>query len=80
MSAPADTYPQHFRSDAGSTVTVPRWGVWELEWDWFEEGACFGSKAAFDDDPDEPAIVWDCGCCDGGRVPLRRCEAAARDE
>jgi hypothetical protein len=68
-------YPHYYRSAAGSLVTVPRWGVWKVDWDWFEEGACPGAHVSFDDDRSEPAISWDCDCCDGGRVPVLMCEA-----
>lgn len=68
-------YPRHYRSAAGSTVTVPRWGVWEMEWDWFEEQACIEARPTFDDDPREPAIVASCDCCGDQRIIMRRCRA-----
>jgi hypothetical protein len=70
-------YPRHYRSKAGSTVTVPRWGVWEMQWDWLEEGACCDARPSFDDDRDEPAILATCECCDEQRIPVLRCEVTA---
>lgn len=71
------SYPRHYRSQSGSTVTVPRWGVWEIDWDWLEEGACFNAHPSFDDDAGDPAIFATCECCDEQRIPVLHCEAPA---
>lgn len=65
-------YPRFYRSDAGSTVEVPRWGVYEIEWDWFEECLEPGLHVSFDDSaPDAPGIYWN-DDEEGGFVPVRR--------
>lgn len=79
MTAP---YPRHYKTAHGSTVTVPRWGVWEYEFDWLEEGACpdAAKRVAVDDDDDEPMLRWDCECCAAGSARLLRCYAPGYDD
>ena len=56
---------RRFVSEKGSTVTVSgkHGGVFDIDWDWFEEDACIESHPTFNKDFEEPAIVASCDCC-----------------
>lgn len=77
----SNPYPRHYKTAHGSTVTVPRWGVWECEFDWLEEGACFNASrsVSVEDDDEEPMLHWCCECCDAGSAPLLRCDVPKED-
>jgi hypothetical protein len=76
------TFPRHWRTAAGSTVTEPRWGVWEMDWDWFEEHCCCsGCHLGFDSDGAEGVITWRCDGCDNeGSVIAQPVKEAANVE
>lgn len=63
-----------FRSVAGSTVTISGkyQGIFTIDWDWFEEGACCDSQPDFNNDLFYPAIIARCDCHGPMRVDLVR--------
>ena len=73
----AAAYPRRWRTAKGSTVTEPRWGVWKMELDWFEEDCCCpGCSLGFDGgDGTEGMITWHCDRCDAGGTVIAAREA-----
>lgn len=69
-----------FKSAAGSTVTVSgkHQGVFTIDFDWFEEGACCDSYPDFNNDFANPAITACCECHEPMRIDLHR-EDLARE-
>jgi hypothetical protein len=72
----AETY----RTERGSRVEISgkHRGISVIDFDWFEEGACFEAKrnvvAEVYSRRDEPYLFWSCDCCEPGQAPLIRCE------
>lgn len=69
---------ERFRTEWGSVVEVSgeQRGVFEITFDWFEEGACVEARgSATVDLLDEPMLNWRCDCCGEGCARLfRTCE------
>ena len=63
-----------YRTDAGSTLRVSGKysGIFEVEFDWFEEMACCDCHASAHPEQydDEWFLVWHCEICDGGQAKI----------
>lgn len=59
-----------YKTKAGSKMTVSgeRGGISQVDFDWFEEGACIDCEP----EPYDSAgfLIWHCGECGGGRAKL----------
>lgn len=65
-----------YRSEAGSEVRVVEGQngrrIVKIDWDWFEEEGCIEAEPFFDTtNPDKPAIVAICGCCEDQVVQVK---------
>ncbi len=65
---------KEYVSEKGSTVKVTGKysGIFTIDFDWFEEGACVEAHPEFNNDDNEPAIIACCECCEDSPfvVPL----------
>lgn len=64
------------------TISGKHRGIFTIEWDWLEEGACCDSHPSFNWDLEDPAIEADCDCgaCEGyWRVPVVRAPAVPEE-
>ena len=54
-----------FVSKNGSTLTISgkHMGIFNIDFDWFEEDACIEMYPDFNKDYNEPAIIASCKCC-----------------
>lgn len=63
-----------YKTAAGSTLVVSgkHSGIFTVEFDWFEEGACVDCAVNTRPDYDEESwwLTWDCDECGGGRAQL----------
>lgn len=57
--------PGAYRTSHGSTVHVDG-GVFDISFDWVEEGACCESTPSVYDG----RLCWQCACCEGGSAEL----------
>jgi hypothetical protein len=57
-----------YKTKAGSTLSVSgeHGGIYELDFDWVEEGACCDCKP--DPVPYDGYLVWYCEICGGGKA------------
>lgn len=63
-----------YRSEAGSEVKVSgkHMGIVEIDFDWFEEGACCDAEPSFEnDDRKNPGIMATCECCEPLWIPVK---------
>lgn len=66
---------ERWTTASGSTVEVSgaHRGIWTVEFDWFEEGACY--EARLSPVPDlaegDERLTWSCDCCGTGSARLR---------
>ena len=62
-----------FRTGGGSRVRVfgRHLGSYEVDFDWFGEGACIEAAPSVDiDDKSDPWLRWQCDCCESGQARL----------
>ena len=62
-----------FVSENGSTLKISGKfnGIYDIDFDWFEEGACCEGHPKFNEDMDEPAIIVYCECCGQQKIKLK---------
>lgn len=65
-----------FSSENGSTVKVSgkHNGIFDIEFDWFEEGMCCDGHPTFNNDLGDPKIVVYCDCCGTEEISLKKIE------
>lgn len=65
---------KRFVSPKGSWVEVSgkHQGIFDISYDWLEEGGCCDAMPEFNRDYDEPAIIARCECCEPQVVRLEK--------
>lgn len=64
---------RYFKSENGSRVKVSgkHMGIYDIEFDWLEEGGCYDAHPEFNGDLNNPEITAYCDCCDPQGVNLK---------
>jgi hypothetical protein len=63
-----------YRTARGSRVEISgkHRGISVIDFDRFEEGACFAAHPTFEIGPDDAWLDWHCECCGDGQAKLER--------